>query len=50
MVSSFVAFVEGLLGVRERPPVAPASPGKYVEYGTERALRLLERTARGLAR
>jgi len=50
MVSSFVAFVEGLLGVRERPPVAPASPGKYVEYGTERALRLLEHTVRGLAR
>jgi len=50
MVSSFVTFVESLLGVRGRPSVTPVPPGKYVEYGVERVLRMLERTVRTLPR
>jgi acetoin utilization deacetylase AcuC-like enzyme len=41
MATSFTAFIEGLAGFREKPPVTPTSPGEPLERGLEKVLRLL---------
>ncbi len=49
MITSFIGFIEGLVGTREKPTITPTTPGKYIEYGLEKILKLLRRTVSTLS-
>lgn len=50
MITSFVSFIEGLIGFREKPTIIPTTPGKYIEYGLEKIFKLLRRTVSGISK